>query len=81
MIHHGGMRARGERAPALFRSTMMNHGVVSNHVISDNVYLPKACLRSWFLSFLNVILVVFHKHDGRSYLFLGDAFRVFRGQH
>jgi hypothetical protein len=38
MIHHGGMRARGERAPSLVRSTMMNHGIISNHVILDNIY-------------------------------------------
>jgi len=37
MIHHGGMREQGEKAPSLLLSTMMNHGAVSNHVISDNV--------------------------------------------
>ena len=29
MIHHGGMREKGERDPFLLLPTMMNHGVVS----------------------------------------------------
>jgi hypothetical protein len=41
MIHHGGKKQGGSDLPSLSHSTMMNHGVVSTHVISDNAYCKK----------------------------------------
>jgi hypothetical protein len=41
MIHHGGMRERGEISSCLHVPTMMNHGVVSTPMISENVSCVK----------------------------------------
>jgi hypothetical protein len=41
MIHHGGMQNRGKRVPSLPLPTMMNHGVISNPVISEiSLFIP-----------------------------------------